>query len=105
VTLGRETARELSTLLESYQEGRDLTGLVGAGAVLWISGRVVRGRDAVVTVLLGDAAGVEWIVGTGRGEALCSAEAAGRHVTMLLKAIRGTGRWSTSTGPDGTLAE
>ena len=32
---------------------------------------------------------VEWIVGTGRWEAVCSAVDGDRHLTMLLKVIRG----------------
>ncbi|MFC4072894.1 SET domain-containing protein-lysine N-methyltransferase [Actinoplanes subglobosus] len=93
IDAGLETARELSTFLDAYRERRDLAGLVDADAVLWVSGRVSRGRDAVTATLLdaatGPLTGVEWLVGTGRWEALCSAEEAGRHVTMLLKVIRG----------------
>jgi hypothetical protein len=32
---------------------------------------------------------VQWLVGTGRWEALCSAQAGDRHLTMLLKVIAG----------------
>jgi hypothetical protein len=93
IDAGRETARELSTFLDAYRDGHDLAGLVDADAVLWTSGRVFRGRDAVVAALLGEDRGpltdVEWLIGTGRWEAVCSGRDSGEHVTMLLKVIRG----------------
>ncbi|PRX16840.1 hypothetical protein CLV67_118171 [Actinoplanes italicus] len=88
----QETARELSTFLDAYR-GRDLAPLVDSEAVLWLSGRVFRGREAVVAVLFDEPEpaldAVEWMVGTGRWEAACSAVDGDRHLTMLLKVIRG----------------
>jgi hypothetical protein len=78
---------------------------VDTDAVLWRGRRVARGRDAVVAALAGvvnshnkgdDPGGgaltdVEWLVGTGRWEALCSARAGtgDGHVTLLLKVVAG----------------
>jgi hypothetical protein len=93
IDAGQETARELSTFLDAYRERRDLADLVDTGAVLWISGRALRGRDAVVAALLAEVTGpltdVEWLVGTGRWEAVCSGVDRDGHVTMLLKVVRG----------------
>jgi hypothetical protein len=91
IDAGQETARELGTFLDAYRERHDLADLVDAEAVLWHSGRVFRGRDAVVAALLGKGplTDVEWLVGTGRWEAVCSGTDADKHVTMLLKVIRG----------------
>lgn len=100
-----ETARELDTFLHAYHRALDgrsvplLGALVDAEARLWMRGQPSRGRDAVVAALLsGDRAAsssVEWLVGTGRREALCSAATetaeAVRHLTMLLKIV--TGNW------------
>ncbi|MFC7622231.1 SET domain-containing protein-lysine N-methyltransferase [Microlunatus sp. GCM10028923] len=95
----QETARELDTFLDAYRAALvepspdGLGGLVDRDAVLWRSGTAHRGRAAVVAALLaGDPllpAGPEWEVGTGRWEALCSAGAGGRHLTLLLKIIEG----------------
>ncbi|MCY1144057.1 hypothetical protein OWR29_39190 [Actinoplanes sp. Pm04-4] len=98
-----ETARELDTFLDSYQHalregaGKLLAGLIDRDASLWLAGRAVRGRGAFVATVfeagLVSLSEVEWLVGTGRWEALCSAEAdtvRGRqHQTMLLKVIAG----------------
>ncbi|GAA4608671.1 hypothetical protein BJY16_006958 [Actinoplanes octamycinicus] len=90
----QETARELSTFLDAYRTADSavrLGELVDADAVLWLSGQAVRGREAVVAALLTenrDLTRVEWTVGTGRWEALCSAGTT-RHLTMLLKVVAG----------------
>lgn len=83
IDAGEETARELSTFLDALRDGVD--GLVAEDAVHWgaeLTGEVRRG----VT-------GEEWLIGTGRWEALCSAEVSGadgrRHLSMLLKVIAG----------------
>ncbi|BBH69288.1 hypothetical protein ACTI_59730 [Actinoplanes sp. OR16] len=103
IDAGQETARELGTFLDAYRSALDersapaMSELIDVDAVLWTRGRVFRGRDAVVAELLGDAgsslSGVEWLVGTGRWEALCSADvdtAGGRgHASILLKVIAG----------------
>ncbi|MET7872924.1 SET domain-containing protein-lysine N-methyltransferase [Streptomyces cyaneofuscatus] len=98
-----ETSHELGTFLDAYRHalregtGELLAELVARDASLWVAGRVARGREAYVAMVseagwvsLSDA---EWIVGTGRWEALCSAEAetarGRRHQTMLLKVIAG----------------
>ncbi|MEU4689457.1 SET domain-containing protein [Actinoplanes sp. NPDC023714] len=76
-----ETARELTTFLEAYQRAgpAELAALTAAGAKLWPPGRHARPLS-----------GVEWLVGTGRWEALCSATLpGGRHATLLLKVIEG----------------
>ncbi|HEY9292570.1 MAG TPA: SET domain-containing protein [Microlunatus sp.] len=99
-----ETARELETFLAAYRDATQrrstsqLRGLVAEDASLWRSGRCVRGGDEVVAALLAGnspaLADVEWTLGTGRWEALCSARVASDvdlHLTMLLKVI--TGNW------------
>lgn len=107
----QETARELSTFLAAYQAAYQeavpakaaaaLGALVAVDASVWRAGQPVRGRDAVVSALLDTASGpalgalsdVEWLVGTGRWEALCSAGSVTsdrrRHVSILLKVIAG----------------
>ena len=98
-----ETARELGTFLDAYQralrEGANnlLAALIDGAAVLWVAGRVVRGREAFIAAVseagLVALSEVEWLVGTGRWEALCSAQAetahGRRHQTMLLKVVAG----------------
>ncbi|MEU4620464.1 SET domain-containing protein-lysine N-methyltransferase [Actinoplanes sp. NPDC023801] len=98
-----ETARELDTFLDAYlhalreRSGRLLAALIDRDAVLWMAGRAVRGRDAFVTAVAEagpvSLSEVEWFVGTGRWEALCSADArtakGRRHQSLLLKVIRG----------------
>ena len=95
-----ETARELDTFLQAYRRALDdrsapaLTALVDHDAVRWAGGEAIRGRDAVVTALLdrppGSWSKPEWLIGTGRWEALCSAQIDERHFTMLLKIVKGT---------------
>jgi hypothetical protein len=98
-----ETARELDTFLDAYQhalsEGSEklLATLIDRDATLWVAGRAIRGRDTFVAALpevgFVSLSEVEWLVGTGRWEALCSTEAATergpRHQTMLLKVVAG----------------
>ncbi|MFE3721243.1 SET domain-containing protein-lysine N-methyltransferase [Streptomyces cyaneofuscatus] len=98
-----ETSHELGTFLDAYRHalregtGELLTELVGRDVSLWVAGRAARGREAYVA-MVSEAGWVslseaEWLVGTGRWEALCSAEAetarGRRHQTMLLKVIAG----------------
>lgn len=97
----QETARELGTFLDAFRSASSgraaeaLAGLIDRDATLWRLGSAHRGRDAVVAALLaGDPllpTEPEWEVGTGRWEAVCSADAGGRHLTLLLKII--TGNW------------
>jgi hypothetical protein len=99
-----ETDRELSTFLARYVDslGRgsaaDLYDLVDRVAVTWSPAGAYRGRDAVVGELINSrlrfVSGVEWLIGTGRWEAVGSADVriadgAPRHMTMMLKIIRG----------------
>jgi hypothetical protein len=98
----QETARELATFLDAYcaalsaRSAPLIEALVDSEATLWSSGPSARGRDAVVAALLHrgpvELSGVEWIVGTGRWEAVCSADeeaATGhQHVTMVLKVVK-----------------
>lgn len=99
----RETDRELATFVTAYEEalagGRaaDLAALVDPGAVAWLPDGPRRGRDAVVPGLLAGAwitSDVDWLVGTGRWEAVGSAtvrsaDGTDRHLTLLLKVVRG----------------
>lgn len=99
----QETARELATFLDAYlaalggSSETHLSALVDSEATLWLSGNDVRGGEAVVAALLKvgqvSLSGVEWVVGTGRWEALCSAEIEwgdGRQqLTMLVKVVAG----------------
>ncbi|GIF02468.1 SET domain-containing protein-lysine N-methyltransferase [Actinoplanes siamensis] len=98
-----ETARELGTFLDAYQHalregtGELLAELIDRDVSLWFAGRAVRGREAFVATVpeagLVSLSQVEWLVGTGRWEALCSAEAetvrGRRHQSMLLKVVAG----------------
>lgn len=96
-----ETDYELSTFLDAYigsRNARDteaLLELVDPQAVIWYRGRRVGGHHAVVDALIADGpirlGRVEWLIGTGRWEALCSAECRDdlRHVTASLKVIAG----------------
>jgi hypothetical protein len=98
-----ETARELDTFLDAHREAlekrsvRLLGELVDSDATLWLRGRAVSGRDAVVAALLSSkhtaVVDVEWLVGTGRWEALCAADTetcdGPLHLTMLLKVVAG----------------
>jgi len=103
IDAGQETMRELDTFVDAYERalGRGsasrLTALIDGDATLWSQGRRVRGREAIAQALIDagpeSVCGVEWMVGTGRWEALCSVQvdAGGvrRHRTMLLKVIAG----------------
>ncbi|MFI6734623.1 SET domain-containing protein-lysine N-methyltransferase [Nonomuraea sp. NPDC050451] len=103
IDANEETARELGTFVDAYQyalregSGELLTALIDRDATLWVVGRAVRGREAFVATVsevgFVSLSEVEWLVGTGRWEALCSAEAqtvrGRRHQTMLLKVIAG----------------
>lgn len=103
INAGAETSEELRTFLEVFESSlRDgcaptLTRLVDDAARSWRAGRAARGRSAVVDALLEETpqplTGVEWLVGTGRWEALCSAAVgvpgSPVHLTMCLKVIRG----------------
>jgi hypothetical protein len=72
--------------------------LIDPAATLWRSGCAARGFDAVVAALT-DGAGlpksdaIEWLVGTGRWDAICSAptarEDAATHMTIGLEVIAG----------------
>jgi hypothetical protein len=54
--------------------------LIDRDATLWVAGRAIRGRDTFVAALpevgFVSLSEVEWLVGIGRWEALCSTEAA-----------------------------
>ncbi|WP_344617135.1 SET domain-containing protein [Dactylosporangium salmoneum] len=95
IDAAEETAHELGTFLDALRAGpaRDLPRLVAAGATLWRRGAAARGRDAVVTGLTDEERAAltdaEWLVGTGRWEALCSARAGTAHLSLLLKVIAG----------------
>jgi hypothetical protein len=98
IDANQETARELDTFLDAYRSAladrSALGALVDGDAVRWMSGQACRGRDAVVDALLestrSTVSTAEWLIGTGRWEALCSAETAdGRHLTMVLKVVAG----------------
>jgi hypothetical protein len=104
----QETARELATFLDAYgdalssRSSASLGALIEWDAVHWHSGVACRGRDAVVAELLAvkfePLSQVQWLVGTGRWEAVCSADTVGaqapRHLTMLLKVVQGN--WQIS---------
>jgi hypothetical protein len=103
IDAAQETARELGSLLDAYRSAlrrrsaRALGELIDDTATLWLRQHNCRGRNEVVSALLGDAtpllSEVEWLLGTGRWEATCSAqtEISGdlMHVTMTLKVIDG----------------
>jgi hypothetical protein len=99
----QETSRELSTFLEAYVDAQqksnpeNLRHLIAADAVLWDHGRVGRGVEQVTSMLASNPAqavdDVEWHVGTGRWEALCSAELASKdsvtRTSLLLRVLSG----------------
>jgi hypothetical protein len=100
----QETDRELTTFIAAYMDARcraaaeDLYDLIDPAAVLWRAGRPARGADAVVAVLADGAEpatldGIEWLLGTGRWVAVCSAQLAREetvtHTTIVLKVIAG----------------
>lgn len=94
-----ETARELDTFLEAFSDAttersaQGLAPLIDDEATLWRAGASHRGRTAIVEALLAGGpllpTAPEWQVGTGRWEALCSAGAGARHLTLLLTVIAG----------------
>jgi hypothetical protein len=102
----QETSRELSTFLDAYveaQQGDDyegLCGLLAADAVLWDRGRVTRGAEHVASALAAKPVQAlfepEWHVGTGRWEALCSAELDSKHgaghASVFLRVLEGDWR-------------
>lgn len=97
----QETARELDTFMITFVDvlGRrstqGLRGLLDKAVNLWWDGCRVSGQDAVIDGLLSahvlPLEEIDWLVGTGRWEALCSAKAgtAGTHLSMLLKILSG----------------
>lgn len=98
----QETAHELATFMDAYRHACRarsnalLADLIHHEAVYWSSGVACRGQDAVVAELLVAAieplADVEWLVGTGRWEAVCSAvinRAPIQHLTMLVMVLHG----------------
>ncbi|GIH16718.1 SET domain-containing protein-lysine N-methyltransferase [Rugosimonospora africana] len=103
IDANEETAHELDTFLDAYRHALSkrseklLASLIDRHATLWMAGRAVRGRDAFSAALpeagIASLSEAEWLVGTGRWEALCSAEAVTdsglRHHTMLLKVVAG----------------
>lgn len=101
IDAGQETAYELGTFTDRLADalGRRsrewLVELLAPTVTLWSERRCARGQEAVADRLLtaqllplGD---IEWLVGTGRWEALCSATAGamGSHLTMMLKILAG----------------
>jgi hypothetical protein len=104
IDAAQETDRELTTFIAAYMDARgraaigDLRELIDPSAVLWRVGRAARGADAFVAALAGgtDPAGldaIEWLVGTGRWDAICSAQAirgdGAGHTTVALKVVAG----------------
>lgn len=100
----QETDRELSTFVDVFADSlvrrsaADLEHLVDSAAVAWMPDGTHRGRDAVVAGLIGSRLGtvsdIDWLIGTGRWEAVGSADlrvARGvvHHMTMMLKVVRG----------------
>lgn len=97
----QETARELDTFVRALMDALearssdDLALLLSESVSLWSSGRQLLGRHSVINELVGrgvlQLTDIDWIVGTGRWEALCSARSGGvdEHVTMLLKVLAG----------------
>ena len=103
IDAAQETARELSTFLDAYRSAlrnrsaSALNELTDDTATLWLRHHNCRGRNAVVNALLDHAtpllSGVEWLLGTGRWDATCSAQIEtsddSLHLTMTLKIIEG----------------
>lgn len=100
----QETARELATFLDAYHDALadrsvpDLRALLDPTAVAWLPDGPRRGVDAVVTGVLASGLrimpGAEWLVGTGRWEAVGAlpartADGGTLHLTLMLKVIRG----------------
>jgi hypothetical protein len=99
-----ETARELDTFLCAYQLALGkrspelLARLVASEANSYMDRQATRGRDEVVAATLDSyivsLKEIEWVLGTGRWEALGSAQGLTAdggcaHVTVLLKVIAG----------------
>lgn len=96
-----ETARELDTFIEalaaalSNQSVEQLEGLMSETVILWTRGHEWVGPAVVVEQLLSlemlPFGRTEWLVGTGRWEALCSTSsgAGAAHLTMLMKISAG----------------
>ena len=99
----QETSFELSTFFDAYaaaQQTNDYEGLcdlVAADAVLWEHGRVTRGAKNVASAIVVKPTRLlvnpEWHVGTGRWEALCSAQLADEanegHASLFLRVLEG----------------
>lgn len=100
----QETDRELSTFLAVYVDAltrgsaAELGDLVDRTAAAWLPDGGCRGRDAVTAALIATGlqrmSDVEWLVGTGRWEAVASADVrtadgVERHMTTMLKVVRG----------------
>lgn len=96
----QETARELDTFmiaLVDAMEARsstELKALLSESVTLWSGGRQFTGRDSVTNQLFVRAplplTEIEWIVGTGRWEAMCSAgSSVAGHLSMLFKVLAG----------------
>jgi hypothetical protein len=99
----QETGRELLTFLEAYVKAQEhgdfeaLRRLISSDAILWQRGRATRGAEQVASILAASPAqalhNVEWQVGTGRWEALCSAELLGKHTgghaSLFLRVLAG----------------
>jgi uncharacterized protein len=99
----QETDRELLTFIAAYSDARgrvaaeDLRELIDPAAVLWRAGCAARGVEAVVAALtdgteLPELGSVEWLVGTGHWDAVCSAQTTAEdvaHITVALKVIAG----------------
>ena len=100
----QETGRELATFLQAYDDALarrsapDLGALLDETAVAWLPDGARRGAAAVIAGLLANGLrstpDAEWLVGTGRWEAVGSlegrtADGTARHLTLLLKVIRG----------------
>lgn len=70
-----------------------LEALIDTEATAWLAGTAHRGRVAAVAALLAIEPLVptapEWELGTGRWEALCSADTDPGHLTLLLKVVAG----------------
>jgi hypothetical protein len=98
----QETSAELSTFFDAYvdaQQASDhegLCGLIAADAVLWEHGRATRGAKHIALLAAKPAQALvkpEWHVGTGRWEALCSAQVANEHseghASLFLRVLEG----------------
>jgi hypothetical protein len=103
IDASQETDRELSTFLDAYfaaqlDADRDcLLRLLSADAVIWDHGRSARGAEEAASMLAGTPAQgigeVEWHMGTGRWEALCSVQLVSDdkqiHTSLFLRVLAG----------------